>query len=63
LQFLPINCKCADKLLQTKLREKEIKAALKEKKQTEKQEKEEASLRASADALHATCPSAYFWQT
>lgn len=32
---------CADKLLQTKLREKEIKDALKEKKHTEKEEKEQ----------------------
>jgi hypothetical protein len=35
----------ADKLLQTKLREKEIKEALKEKKQAEKEGKEEVSHR------------------
>jgi FKBP-type peptidyl-prolyl cis-trans isomerase len=39
-----------DKLLQTKLREKEIKAALKEKKEGEKKEKEEVRL-ATANAM------------
>jgi hypothetical protein len=36
-----VLCWCADKLLQTKLREKEIKEALKEQKNQKKEEKEE----------------------
>lgn len=41
------NLCAADKLLQTKLREKEIKDALKEKKHTEKEEKEQVRVAAA----------------
>jgi hypothetical protein len=44
----------ADKLLQTKLREKEIKQALKEKKQAEKEEKEE--VRPASSSHINSCP-------
>jgi hypothetical protein len=57
LTLLLLSCHCcvaamcfADKLAQTKLREKEIKEALKEKKQAEKEEKEEVS---PASSLHS----------
>lgn len=47
---------CADKLLQTKLREKEIKDALKEKKHTEKEEKEQVRVAAAGHCWMArTC--------